>query len=38
MKVLQQHMLEQHSRHLCSICIKVSNCPGTSAISAIPPT
>ena len=25
MKMLQQHMLEQHSRHLCNICIKVSN-------------
>lgn len=23
MKMLQQHMLEQHSRHFCSICIKV---------------
>ena len=24
MKMLQQHMLEQHGRHLCNICIKVS--------------
>ena len=36
MKLLQQHMLEQHSRHLCNICIRVSICPDINRVSAIP--
>ena len=37
MKMLQQHMLEQHSQHLCTICIKVSTGPDTSTALPVSP-